>query len=472
MIFLPNFSCGGRRCFIALGPSCLFFQPHSPSPGNSPPSLRSRLRPTGPPSRDGPPSSSLRTICSRASLTVTPVLRLASGKEIALDPTTIPPNASVSVWVNEGLLAHASDLLSQPGSYGSVVFRYTSPSAGNLYANVILSIHGEPISFPIVARPSWSIPGRTPSSLEGIWWQPRANLNDVLVISNNSDAKISGTLILSDASGKQWTQNTPLGPRQTLRFSTGEFISKAGLGGSYGGISFVPQSPSDGIDAVHFLYDEVSKFSAALELSSRYPQMSLQERAGPEAKHWTMRAPMLALQNPDPVTWPSARHRIATDAVYSEYDRQDHHCRSVADMARRLGKGAGQTAAIAAGPVRHPANSDRGHAVLVTNSGQNSAKRPLGNGHFDHRRLARRSGRICHQHRLQRTVQFSYPFRRRHRRTLYRWRVGLGRKPQCDRGHHQHRLQTDRMRCSRCITTTARRATNSSRPSRPGTRCG
>ena len=28
--------------------------------------------------------------------------------------------------------------------------------------------------------------------------------------------------------------------------------------------------------------------------------MSLQERAGPEAKHWTMRAPMLALQNPDP----------------------------------------------------------------------------------------------------------------------------------------------------------------------------
>src|SRR5579863_5026334 len=125
----------------------------------------------------------------KASLTVTPVLRLASGKEITLDPTTIPPNASVSVWVNEGLLAHASDLLSQPGSYGSVVFRYTSPSAGNLYANVVLSIHGAPISFPIVARPSWSIPGRMPSSLEGIWWQPRVNLNDVLVISNNSEAK-------------------------------------------------------------------------------------------------------------------------------------------------------------------------------------------------------------------------------------------------------------------------------------------
>ena len=86
-----------------------------------------------------------------------------------------------------------------------------------------------------------------------------------------------------------------------MRFSTSDLISKAGLSGSYGGISFVPQSPSDGIDAVHFLYDEVSKFSAALDLSSRYPQMSLQERAGPDAKRWTMRAPMLALQNPDPL---------------------------------------------------------------------------------------------------------------------------------------------------------------------------
>jgi hypothetical protein len=36
--------------------------------------------------------------------TVTPVLRLATGEETALDPVTIPSNASVSVWVNEELL--------------------------------------------------------------------------------------------------------------------------------------------------------------------------------------------------------------------------------------------------------------------------------------------------------------------------------------------------------------------------------
>jgi hypothetical protein len=42
------------------------------------------------------------------------------------------------------------------------------------------------------------------------------------------------------------------------------------------------------------------RFSTSLELSSRYPQMSLLEHAGPDAKHWTMYAPMLALQHPDP----------------------------------------------------------------------------------------------------------------------------------------------------------------------------
>ncbi|MGA7752520.1 MAG: hypothetical protein WCB05_06810, partial [Candidatus Sulfotelmatobacter sp.] len=239
----------------------------------------------------------------KEALTVTPILRLASGREIALDSTTIAPNTSVSVWVNDELLEHAPDLLSQPGSYGSVVFRHTSPSVGNLYANVLLSIHGEPISFPIFARSAWAssngLPGRSPSSLEGIWWLPRANLNDVLVISNSSDVKIGGTLILSDASGRQWSRDTILGPRQTQRFSTSDLISKAGLSGSYGGISFVPESPSDAIDAVHFLYDEVSKFSTALDLSARDPKATLQERAGRDAKHWNMHAAMLALQNPD-----------------------------------------------------------------------------------------------------------------------------------------------------------------------------
>jgi hypothetical protein len=44
----------------------------------------------------------LKNNLTTGPLTVTPVLRLSSGQEIPLDPVTIAPKVSVSVWVNEG----------------------------------------------------------------------------------------------------------------------------------------------------------------------------------------------------------------------------------------------------------------------------------------------------------------------------------------------------------------------------------
>lgn len=147
----------------------------------------------------------------------------------------------------------------------------------------------------MLSRSEPAIPSTPGNSLEGIWWQPRANLNDVLVIANHGDAKISGTLSLFDATGKQWSQQLVLWPRQTERMSTGDLLKEAGLTGSYGGISFVTQAQISKIDAAHFMYDEVSKFSSSEELMRRDPGATLRQYAGPDAKHWTMYAPMLAL---------------------------------------------------------------------------------------------------------------------------------------------------------------------------------
>ncbi len=244
----------------------------------------------------------LKNNLSSKPLVVTPVLRLASGQEIPLDATTIPPNSSVSVWVNEGLLAHSPDHLSQPGSFGSVVFRFTSLSALNLHATVVLAIQGEPISVPIQAHPAWHALNTprayAPGSLEGIWWQPSAGLNDVLVLGNHSDKKISGTLSLYDSAGKRWSQPLALDARQTQRLGTSDLLHKAGLTGNFGGISL--DLPAPAVDAVHFMYNEVSKFSASLELFTRDPNATLRQRAGSDAKYWTMWAPMLALRSPDP----------------------------------------------------------------------------------------------------------------------------------------------------------------------------
>lgn len=56
-------------------------------------------------------------------LTVTPVLRVANGTEIALQPVTVPTEHVASVDVRQALFAVAPHLLDHEGSYGSVVYR-------------------------------------------------------------------------------------------------------------------------------------------------------------------------------------------------------------------------------------------------------------------------------------------------------------------------------------------------------------
>lgn len=76
----------------------------------------------------------LKNNLAAGSLTVTPVLRLSSSQEIVLDPVSIDANDTTHVWVNLGLLKQSPDRLGQPGSYGSVVFRFAAANARNLYA--------------------------------------------------------------------------------------------------------------------------------------------------------------------------------------------------------------------------------------------------------------------------------------------------------------------------------------------------
>ncbi|HEX3681140.1 MAG TPA: hypothetical protein VHU83_01265 [Bryobacteraceae bacterium] len=66
-------------------------------------------------------------------LTVTPVLRTAAGAEIALQAVIVPPEHVESIDVREALLSAAPSLLDQNGSFGSVVYRYSGMSEGNIF---------------------------------------------------------------------------------------------------------------------------------------------------------------------------------------------------------------------------------------------------------------------------------------------------------------------------------------------------
>jgi hypothetical protein len=240
----------------------------------------------------------LRNNLVAGSLTVTPVLRLVDGKEISLDPVTISANSSASIPVSQALLSKAPNLLIQPATFGSVVFRYTALHARNLAAFAAVHMHGQPIGYHVDAFP---VPhSTTGGSMEGIWWQPRPTVKDVMVISNSSDKRIGGVLALSDASGKLWRDRWSLSPHATQRIDVGDLVRKAGLTGNYGGIAFSSASFASALDGTHFLYDDTSGFSALMNLVDRDPAAKLEERTWAGNKQWTMWAPMLALQAPDP----------------------------------------------------------------------------------------------------------------------------------------------------------------------------
>jgi hypothetical protein len=250
------------------------------------------------------------------SLTVTPVLRLATGEEIALDPVTIAPNASVTVEINQALLKHSPTLVNQPGSYGSAVLRFTSFHPRNITASAVISLHGSPIGFHVAAYPavdSEPFPGSAlAGSREGIWWQPRIPGSDVLILSNGAQKALTGTLWLSDAAGKRWKKPQPLtlAAHQTVRLDLRELVASSGLTGQYGGIRFEVPANAGALGSVHLMYDELAKSSSALEMFTRTTNATTTATTAPSAKPWTTRAPMLALRNPDPAVGLPAKTQL------------------------------------------------------------------------------------------------------------------------------------------------------------------
>jgi hypothetical protein len=239
----------------------------------------------------------LRNNLVTGSLTVTPVLRLAAGQEYALSPVTIAPSDVVSVDVADELQKKYS-LVGQAGTYGSVLLRYDAISHRNLYAAVMVHEVGQPIGFHIDAFGTDE--QDFGSSHEGVWWLPRPSLKDTLVIANASDKPNKGRLFVYDAAGRPWQQDVPLGPGQTVKFSVAELVGKAGFTGTYGGFRFQAAERSDSVDAVYFMYDETSGFSALMKMFEHDPSATVKEHVFGGNQVWTTWAPMLALRYPDP----------------------------------------------------------------------------------------------------------------------------------------------------------------------------
>ncbi len=178
------------------------------------------------------------------------------------------------------------------------MLRFTSPHYKNLHTAVMIHEMGQPIGYHIDAfapDPQYSFGSR-----EGIWWLPRPGTKDNLIIANSSDKANQGRLFLYDSTGKPWVRDIHLAPRQTVRLVVGDLVRNAGFSGTYGGIRFEVAEGAGYIDTVHFMYDETAGFSALMKMFDHDPSAKLEERVWGGNTIWTTRAPMLALQEPDP----------------------------------------------------------------------------------------------------------------------------------------------------------------------------
>ena len=238
----------------------------------------------------------LRNNASGQDLVVTPALRLADGAETALAPVSVKPQEVKSIDLDAAIAAASAPQLI--GTYGSVVLRYRSPYAATLYAAMMIRRMGHAIAFHIDAMGESQ--DLQVGTREGIWWLPKDTTSDYLILTNQGKNTLPLDLSLYDASGKQARQKVLLGPAETTRYSIRKLIIASGLAGSYGGIKISTSAHAGSLYSLHFLFDEAAGFSAILKMFDYNPNAKLEERDYARTATWTLRAPMLALTNPDP----------------------------------------------------------------------------------------------------------------------------------------------------------------------------
>ena len=219
-------------------------------------------------------------------LTVTPVLRAASGKEVSLTPVTVAAQHVISLDLRN-LAQSQPQILNGAGSFGSVAFRFSGLDSANLFAATIVRREGQPIDFHFDADDAGS-PLYTTGGIEGMWWVPDQTSTDYLILTNPAEKTVAGALILSLPSANRRIQLS-IGPGQTQRIDLRETLGPSSIGAMGGLRLSLPGRES--LSVTQIVFDEVTGLAAIMKLFDREPD--------DEFKDHTLLAPMMALSLPD-----------------------------------------------------------------------------------------------------------------------------------------------------------------------------
>ena len=76
----------------------------------------------------------MRNNMAQGKLTITPVLRTATGQEIPLIPVSLSPEQTISLNLQDAVGQVDPGIANRMGSFGSVVFRFAGHSGANMFA--------------------------------------------------------------------------------------------------------------------------------------------------------------------------------------------------------------------------------------------------------------------------------------------------------------------------------------------------
>lgn len=237
----------------------------------------------------------LRNTSPTTDLLVSPSLRATDGSETPLSAVLVHPNEVVDVNLHEAVMYSAK----QPSSLlGSVVLRYKAETQGILYAAMMVHRESRPIAFHIDAMGKFT--EDKDYLREGVWWLPNDKVSDYLVLTNQGDDRMPLVLSIFDAQGHAYQKELTLLPRETNRLSVRDLTQAGHLNGDFGGIQVHALAHARALDTLHILFDEKAGFSATLKMFDHDPNALVSERDFAKKGSWTIRAPMLALAQPDP----------------------------------------------------------------------------------------------------------------------------------------------------------------------------
>ena len=200
---------------------------------------------------------------------------------------TLAPDQSVSVDLRDAVTQSHPELVGHLGSYGSILFRFNGFATANMFAAAMVKRDGGPIDFHFDGREVNS--ELNSGGVEGIWWLPAETSNDFLILSNSSQDAVTAELTLSFPSGMVRQLPLSVAPGHTERLNVRDLLGSV-LNGM-GGISVTYAKGT--LSVAQIVYDETAGFAAIMKLFER----DLGEKPGSHI----LRAPMMALSQPDPV---------------------------------------------------------------------------------------------------------------------------------------------------------------------------